>query len=334
MPAGGETMRVVVTGALGHIGSRLIREMPSVFPDAEVVMLDNLATQRYPSLFDLPTYGEYRLIESDIRTCDLEPIFQGSDVVIHLAALTHAAESFRMKDEVEQVNVLGTERVAQACLKAQCPMVFASTTSVYGKTQGVVEEDSPVEDLHPQSPYADSKLKAEQCLQRLGEQEGLRFIICRLGTIFGVSPGMRFHTAVNKFCWQAILGQRLTVWRTALDQRRPYLELGDAVRAFEFILKKNLFDGLIYNVVTTHATVRDIIDILSSLLPDLLIEYVNSEIMNQLSYEVSNRRLVAQGFRFQGNLREGIEKIVQVLQPVLTRKESPGGVQGTAPKWA
>ena len=47
-------MRIVVTGALGHIGSRLIRDLPGHLRDAEIVMLDDLSTQRFPSLFNLP----------------------------------------------------------------------------------------------------------------------------------------------------------------------------------------------------------------------------------------------------------------------------------------
>ena len=64
-------MNIVVTGALGHIGSSLIRALPAHFPDADIVMIDNMITQRYASLFDLPTIGRYRFIEADIRprTC-------------------------------------------------------------------------------------------------------------------------------------------------------------------------------------------------------------------------------------------------------------------------
>ena len=307
-------MKIVVTGALGHIGSRLIQEIPNAFQGSEIVMVDNLETQRYSSLFSLPSPAQYRFIEADVTTSDLISIFEGADIVVHLAALTNAPESFRMKEKVERVNVEGTERVAEACLKAGSAMIFVSTTSVYGGTTGVVEEDCSPEDLQPQSPYAHSKLKAEQCLQRMGEENGLRFVICRFGTVFGVSPGMRFHTAVNKFCWQAVLGQPISVWRTALDQKRPYLELGDAVRALEFIMKKNLFDGRVYNVVTTHATVGEMIGILSDLIPGVSIEYVDHEIMNQLSYEVSTSRFRAQGFQFQGSLRRGIGETVQLLQ--------------------
>jgi len=56
-------MRVVVTGALGHIGSRLIGALPTSFPGSEIVLVDDLSTQRYPSLFDLPEDGRYRFVE-------------------------------------------------------------------------------------------------------------------------------------------------------------------------------------------------------------------------------------------------------------------------------
>ena len=58
-------MKIVVIGALGHIGSRLIRNLPNEFPNAEIVMIDNMKTQRYPSLFNLPKEGNYQFIEDD-----------------------------------------------------------------------------------------------------------------------------------------------------------------------------------------------------------------------------------------------------------------------------
>src|SRR5262249_26187207 len=158
-----------------------------------------------------------------------------------------------------------------------------STTSVYGTQSELVDEGCLEAELKPQSPYAESKLAAERLLRSLGEREGLRFISCRLGTIFGVSPGMRFHTAINKFCWQAVMRQPLTVWKTAIDQRRPYLELADAVRAIHFIVDREIFDGGTYNVITTNCTVREIVDRIKEHVSDLAIEYVDSAIMNQLS---------------------------------------------------
>ena len=71
----------------------------------------------------------------------------------------------------------------------------------------------------------------------VGDQnpKNLKGIILRLGTIFGVSKGMRFHTAVNKFCYQAAFKKPLTIWKTAYDQKRPYLDLQDACAVVEFI---------------------------------------------------------------------------------------------------
>jgi UDP-glucose 4-epimerase len=304
-------MRIVVTGALGHIGSRLIHELPAAFEGAEIVLLDNLSTQRYCSLFNLPPYGHYRFIEAD-----LVPIFAGASVVIHLAALTNPSESFEIEDQIERVNLVGTQRVAQACIATRSNLVFPSTTSVYGPRTEIVDEECSVEDLRPQSPYAASKLRAEEYLQLRGDSDGLRFIICRFGTIFGTSIGMRFHTAVNKFCWQAINGLPLTVWRTAMDQKRSYLELGDATSAIKFILQEDVFDRRVYNVLTTNASVRQIVESIAKYEPDTKVQHVDTAIMNQLSYHVRNDRFRQLGFEFKGDLEQGIGETLSLLRGI------------------
>jgi len=307
-------MKIVITGALGHIGSKLIREIPKTSPDTEMVMIDNLSTQRYCSLFDLPSHGKYQFLEADILKDQLSSIFVDTDVVVHLAAITNAAGSFEIREQVEQVNYNGTERVARECIKNDCAMVFLSTTSVYGSQRDKVDEDCPVADLKPQSPYAASKLNAERMLKEMKQRDGLRFIIGRFGTIFGTSIGMRFHTAVNKFCWQAVMRQPITVWKTALHQYRPYLDLNDAVKAINFIIEKDIFNGQIYNVLTVNATVQNIIEIISRYIPDLSIQYVDTEIMDQLSYHVSNNRFKNIGFEFEGDMEKGIGDTINLLK--------------------
>jgi nucleoside-diphosphate-sugar epimerase len=305
--------KLVITGALGHIGSRLIHSLaPGEF--ARVGLLDNLATQRYASLFNLPKRVPFEFREADICNDDLDPLFAGADAVVHLAAITNAAASFENQQQVEAVNFQGTRRVAEACARAGCRLLFLSTTSVYGVSEGVVAEDCPPEQLKPQSPYAESKLRSERLLADLAAARGLRFVACRFGTIYGVSVGMRFHTAINKFVWQACLGQPLTVWRTALDQKRPYLDLGDAVRALKFILETDRFDNQVYNVLTDNATVRQITDLIREHVPDCKISFVDSAIMNQLSYTVSCDKFRALGFDFQGNLARGIRETVELLR--------------------
>ena len=142
---------ILITGALGHIGSRLIHSFKT--GDFEkIVLLDNLSTQRYCSLFNLPKNVPFQFIEDDVCTADMARYSQGIDCVIHLAAITNAAGSFEIQDQVERVNYQGTERVARACLKTGSKLIFFSTTSVYGTQEEVVDENCSPEELKPQSP--------------------------------------------------------------------------------------------------------------------------------------------------------------------------------------
>lgn len=314
-------MKIVITGALGHIGSRLIHSLrPGEF--SEVVLLDNLTTQRYCSLFNLPDGVRFRFIEGDIREVDLADLLGGAHAVIHLAAITNAAGSFEMVEEVEQVNISGTFRVAQACLKTGTRLLFLSTTSVYGTQENEVDEFCGANQLRPQSPYAESKLKSEALLTQMRKEEGLDFVACRFGTIYGVSPGMRFHTAVNKFAWQACVGEPVTVWTTALHQRRPYLDVHDAAESLKFILRQDLFNGNVYNVLTENLTVSQVIDALKTYVPELQIKTVETRIMNQLSYTVRNKRFRECGFEFRGDYRNALKETVAALRNIRHAKSA------------
>lgn len=307
-------MKIVVTGAIGHIGSYVVRDLAHQFPGAEIVMIDNMSTQRFPSLFNLPATGRYRFLEANVTSMDLRPLLQNAHVVIHLAAITDAAGSFDKAAQLEANNYAATLKVAEACSETGARLIALSSTSVYGTQNAVVSEDCSPEELNPQSPYASTKLKEESLVTGLCVDKGLRGISCRFGTIFGASPGMRFHTAVNKFCWQAVMGQPITVWSTAYDQKRPYLDLFDASRAMSFIIRNDLFDGRIYNVLTQNATVRQIVDTIREFVPELEVTFVDNRIMNQLSYEVSCERFTSQGFTFAGDLCRGIGETIALLR--------------------
>ena len=108
--------------------------------------------------------------------------------------------------------------------------------------------------------------------------------------------------------------QPITVWRTAMDQKRPYLGLDDACAYMNFALEKNLFDNQLYNIVTSNYTVRDVVDSIREFAPDLSVELVDNAIMNQLSYEVSARKIQKAGFKFKGDLRTAVKDTVQLLQ--------------------
>jgi UDP-glucose 4-epimerase len=311
--------RFVVTGALGHIGSHLIRHLVNQFPGVEIIMLDNMMTQRYASLFNLPSLGNYKFIETDVNKVNLHSLLQGADVVVHLAAITDAAASFERASQVEENNYQATWNVAHACLNVGASLIMISSTSVYGTQDDVVTENCLPEDLKPQSPYAKTKLKEEALVLQLCREEGLKAVICRFGTIFGPSPGIRFHTAVNKFCWQASLGLPITVWSTAYDQKRPYLDLADASSAITHIISNNIFDGRTFNILTLNSTVRYIVDTVRTFVPDLEVNFVDSPIMNQLSYEVSCDRFLSEGFIFSGNLQHSIGETICLIKRAYSR---------------
>jgi len=311
---GEKGMKIVVTGALGHIGSKLIRTLSEHFPGAEIILIDNLLTQRYCSLFHLPETARYLFLEADVLHDDLGPFIADATVVIHLAAITTPSSSYKNKDEVEEVNRVGTERVARVCSQLGVPLIFLSTTSVYDLQEGIVDEEVSLEKLHPASPYSQSKLCSEKMLQRFSATNGLRYTVLRLGTIFGVSPGMRFHTAVNKFVWQACNRVHLSVWRTALYQQRPYLDLNDAVRAMCFIIKEKCYQNKLYNVVTLSTTVAEIIRTVSNYINDLQIEMVDDVRMNDLSYSVQCNKIESMGFVFNGNLDAAVKDTVGLLR--------------------
>ena len=130
------------------------------------------------------------------------------------------------------------------------------------------------------------------------------------------------HVQTSEFIWQAVTVRPLTVWRTALDQKRPYLDLGDAVRALCFIIERDHFTNELYNVVTVNATVGDIIDFIRGFVPDLKVSFVESQIMNQLSYHVSSAKFQALGFTAGGRLQQGIKDTLAHLAGLTRRRIS------------
>jgi nucleoside-diphosphate-sugar epimerase len=113
------------------------------------------------------------------------------------------------------------------------------------------------------------------------------------------------------------MGLPITVWSTAYDQKRPYLDLGDACKAITHIIRSELFDGRVYNVLTLNATVREVVEAVRTFVPALEVKFVESKIMNQLSYEVSYERFRETGFSPVGTLEESLAKELKLLAPAL-----------------
>tara|TARA_B100001964_G_scaffold1813_1_gene2111 strand:- start:248 stop:1186 length:939 start_codon:yes stop_codon:yes gene_type:complete len=306
---------ILITGALGHIGSSIISNLQKN-QFKKIVLIDNFLTQRYSSLFFLSKKNNIKFYEYSILDKNIEKLFNDIDVVVHLAAITDAANSFNKKTIIKKVNFDGTKKIIEYCSKHNCKLIFPSTTSVYGTQNKQVDENCTIEELKPQSPYAEYKLKSELYLKKFSNMNKLNYVILRFGTIFGFSKGMRFHTAVNKFCFQASLNQPLTIWETAMNQKRPYLGVQDAVKCINFIINKDIFDNQIYNIVSDNCTVSEIINIIKSYKKNIKINLVKTRIMNQLSYKVLSKKILKKGFKSKSNINLGIKETINLLQGI------------------
>ena len=305
-------MNILVTGGLGHIGSRLINSIEA----DKIIVVDNLMTQRYSSLFSFSLGRDIHFYEKGVQEISLDwlktigPI----DLIIHLAAMTDAAGNANNREALFENNFEGTKHLANLALQLGIKFIFPSSTSVYGSQSDLVDEYCV--ELLPQSPYAESKLAEEKLLLQMSG-DGLALAILRFGTIHGISGGMRFHTAVNRFIFQVKVGLPLTVWRTALDQKRPYLSLDDCCSAVQHVINESLFSGEIYNIVTNNWTVKEIIQGIEKVSGhSTRINYVDVAIMNQLSYEVSSLKFQKTGFSFSGDLLQDIRDTINLLQGI------------------
>lgn len=309
-------MTVLVTGGLGYLGSRLIRELPEypAFAGEEIRILDNLRQPRYHALWDLPVYAEYDFLEGDIRDVDtVREAVVDVETVFHLAAITNASETFDIQEQTWEVNYEGTLTLFEAARDAGVEeFVNAVTCSVYGPTDTPIEEDF---DCDPASPYGEAKLEAEQELfERYDGEMGLTGL--RLGTVYGWSTGMRFDTVVDKFAYLAATDQPLTVYRDAEEQKRPYLHVQDAVRSMLFAAE-HLGDGEPYNVVGQNCELREVVAAIERHFPDVEVGYTDAEQLDQLSYVVSDEKIRTAGFETVYTLDQGVEELADKFRALL-----------------
>lgn len=282
-------MNILITGALGHIGSKLINNLKKIKNLKKVYLIDNASSNNLNVLFDL----KYKKIKIKFLYGDLlnkkilEQIKDKIKIVIHLASITNAAESVTKKREIYYNNYGIFKNIVNFSIKKKSNLIHLSSTSVYGSQSKTVDEKCLK--LRPKSPYAKVKLLEEQFLKK--NKKKLNFITFRFGTIAGFSSGMRFHTAANKFCLKAVLNEPLPIWSNALDLYRPYLSLNDAMKTINFFINSNKFNNQIYNVLSLNCTVREILNIIKKEGYKIKIKKIRSPIKNNSSYFISRNKL-------------------------------------------
>ncbi len=305
--------KIIITGGLGHIGSYLIRKILKKVNKTNLIIIDNLSSQRLFSLFNLKkNNNKISFYDFDLTKNNISQIVKNSELIVHLAARTDAEKSIGREKEYLTNNLNGTQKIVELAKKFKVPLVFPSSTSVYGKMKknDILKEDD-TDKLFPQSPYAKIKLKEEKIIKKNLNKS--KFAIIRLGTIVGISEGMRFHTAVNKFCYQASMNKEITVWKSAYNQVRPYATVDDFCRLIIFFTKNSKFiSNEIYNLVTENLSVEEIINFIKER-KKIRIKFINSKIMNQLSYKVSSEKIKKIGFRPKNKIKKEIIKTLRLF---------------------
>ena len=297
-------MKILITGGLGHIGSYLLQNINKIKILKKIYVIDDLSTQRYCSLFYLPkTSKKIFFVQKDLSLKNALNNVQKVDVVINLASITDAEASLNMKKKIYKNNLGIFRNIVKYCKKNSSKLIHISSTSVYGEQKGLVDEDC--KELKPQSPYAKVKLLEENYLKK--NKKKLRFITYRFATISGVSKGMRFHTAINKFCLCSALGKPLPIWKGMMDKPKPYLSLSDAFSVIKFTLEKNFFKNDIYNILSENLTLKKIIGNIKKHKKKVKLKFSKSQLVNQYPYLVSNRKFSLKAFKLKSKIFNDIK---------------------------
>jgi len=304
-------MKIIIIGSCGHIGSYLSDNVYKIKNVTKTILVDNLKSNRFDSLFNSKKKNNLNFFNKDLNDIKSLDQFNDIDLIIHCASMTNAEKSFGKEKEMYNNNINCMKTVIKYCSNTNTRLIHLSSTSVYGKQVELVDETCEKKFLKPQSPYAKIKLIEENLLKK--NKNRLKYNTYRFGTISGVSKGIRFHTAVNKFCLNASLNDKIHVYKTALHQFRPYLSIVDSFEAFKFTIEKNFFQNDIFNVLTGNYTVNQILNKIRKFKKKINIDYVNAPIMNQLSYHVDDTKIKLQGLKTKGSLENDIKNTLKLL---------------------
>ena len=218
-------MKILITGGAGFIGSHLVEHFQH---KAEVVVFDDFSTGSEKNIEGM----ECKVIRGDITDPDaVDSAMNGVDYVFHLAAFVSVPESLKDPEKCFAVNVGGTENVLEAALKNKVKkVVFSSSCAVYGDSPDLPKKESMTPD--PKSPYAESKLKAENLCADYSKK-GLPTCCFRFFNVFGPrqDPKSQYAAAIPIFISNALKNLPLTIFGDG-KQTRDFIYVNDVVNAF------------------------------------------------------------------------------------------------------
>jgi nucleoside-diphosphate-sugar epimerase len=263
---------VVVTGAGGFIGRWVVHEL--LERGFTVRGMDDLrnGSQRNIAAFDTEDAFEFTTGSVTIRD-DVEAVLtEEVDFCIHLAAEIDVQESLDDPDSHFEANIVGTKHILESCRENEIALGLVGTCMVYD----MVESEAGIDESHPvkpASPYAGSKLAAENLAESYYHGYGLPVTIMRPFNTYG--PFQKTGMAggvVSIFTNRDIAGKPLTIYGDG-TQTRDLLYVTDCA---EFIVEATLSDettGEILNAGTgTDISINELAELIAS--EDTEIEHV------------------------------------------------------------
>jgi nucleoside-diphosphate-sugar epimerase len=304
--------RILVTGGAGYIGSILVNNL--LASGYKVIILDKLMFGVEPLKHFLHNPNpNLSIIIGDIQNeDDVHRSLENADAVIHLAAIVGDPACAADSELAVNVNFNATVRLADLCkIKKIKNFVFASTCSVYGcGTSDVLDENSEV---NPISLYAETRLYGERGILSLADHN-FSPVLLRLGTIFGLSPRMRFDIIVNYLTQKAIREKKISIFGGS--QWRPLLHVADAARAFQLAMEspREKTAKQIFNVGLANLQIKDIGIKINQFVPDSEIQVIE-KFEDKRSYNVSFEKIQkALGYKAEIPLESGIKEIFEAVQ--------------------
>lgn len=303
---------ILVTGGAGYIGSVLVRRL---LEDGERVRVLDRFLFGGAGIEGLEPDPGLQVLHRDLR----DPrghaeALEGVSAVIHLAAIVGDKACAADEERAVQTNWTATVAFARsAAARGIRRFVFASTCSVYGEGRDeVLTEDSPVK---PLSLYAETRWHAEQGLLELASEGALDPVLLRFGTVYGLSPRMRFDLVVNLLARDAVLKGEVTIFGG--EQWRPFVHVADIARALKLALTEPAPAGApILNVGDNleNYQLRDLKEEIEERIPGARAR-IQPAAKDPRTYRVSFERIERLwGFRAETRVGQGITEIAEAIR--------------------